>query len=124
MKKGRTVLRTTTSGAQALGSGTMTGFRLAQKATELTFEGLLMLYDALQSEEVQEEAEAEEAVVEEDDIEGQDDEMVNSSPPITVNSSPTPSTQRSKSRDSSDLDIDEAWMRQRGRSRSQTPDRA
>ena len=118
MKKGRTVLRTTTSGAQALGSGTMTGFRLAQKATELTFEGLLMLYDALQSEEVQEEAEAE------DDIEGQDDEMVNSSPPITVNSSPTPSTQRSKSRDSSDLDIDEAWMRQRGRSRSQTPDRA
>ena len=104
MKKGRRILRTTASVAQALGSGTMAGFRLAQGATELTFEGLLMLYDALQSAEGQAEAEEQD---EEEEIVGQDVDIVNSSPPITVNSSSSASTQRSKSRDDDDDDDDD-----------------
>ena len=125
MKKGRRILRTTASVAQALGSGTMAGFRLAQGATELTFEGLLMLYDALQQGEAEAEAEAGEQD-EEEDIVGQDAQQslassrdvdeINSSPPITVHSS-------SSSSNVEDVDINDAWMRQRSKSRSNTPDR-
>ena len=73
----------------------------------------------------QEQEEAEEEIV------GQDVDEINSSPPITVDSSApvtvdsssSASTQRSKSRDDEDVEINDAWMRGRSRSRSSTPDR-
>ena len=53
--------------------------------------------------------------MEEDEIEGQDVDIVNSSPPITVNSSTSSSNVE-------DVDINDAWVRQRSRSHDDDDD--
>ena len=91
----------------------------------MLLEVALSLHDAMQLQQ------QEEAGTNENEIIGQDVDEINSSPPITVNSSPpmtvnsssSASTQRSKSSDDEDVEIDQAWMTGRSRSRSSTPDR-
>ena len=89
----------------------LAGLQLGLSATSMLIHGAVGLYDAMQTQQ-QEEAEEEQA---EEDIVGQDVDEINSSPPITVNSS-------SASSNDQDVDINDAWMRQRSRSRDTTPD--
>ena len=90
----------------------LAGLQFGLSATSMLMRGAVGLYDAMQTQQ-QEEEEEEQA---EEDIVGQDVDEINSSPPITVNSS-------SASSNDQDVDINDAWMRQRSRSRSSTPDR-
>ena len=111
------------------------GLRIGVNITQMLLEGAINLYDALQmQQEEQEEAEKEQEQEQEQEQEaeeetigsdeqssspaqsGQDVDEINSSPPITVHSS-------SASSNVEDVDINDAWMRQRSRSRSITPDR-
>ena len=85
----------------------LAGLQLGLSATSMLIHGAVGLYDAMQT---QQQEEAEEEIV------GQDVDEINSSPPITVNSSSASSNEQ-------DVDINDAWMRQRSRSRSSTPDR-
>ena len=101
---------------------TYQGLRLGVNVTQMLLEGALALHDAMQSQQ-QEEAEDENIGQDVDEINSSPPITVNSSPPMTVNSSSSASTQRSKSRDDEDVEIDEAWMRGRSRSRDSTPDR-
>ena len=89
----------------------LAGLQLGLSATSMLMRGAVGLYDAMQSQQ-QEEAEEEE---EEENI-GQDVDEINSSPPITVNSSSASSNEQ-------DVDINDEWMRRRSRSRSSTPNR-
>ena len=82
----------------------LAGLQLGLSATSMLMRG--NLYGAMQTQQ-QEEEEEEQA---EEDIVGQDVDEINSSPPITVNSS-------SASSNDQDVDINDAWMRQRSRSR-------
>ena len=91
----------------------LAGLQLGLSATSMLIHGAVGLYDAMQSQQQEEEEEEEEA---EEEIVGQDVDEINSSPPITVNSSSASSNEQ-------DVDINDAWMRQRSRSRSSTPDR-
>ena len=86
----------------------LAGLQLGLSATSMLIHGAVGLYDAMQSQQQEEEAEEEQIV-------GQDVDEINSSPPITVNSS-------SASSNDQDVDINDAWMRQRSRSRDTTPD--
>ena len=88
----------------------LAGLQLGLSATSMLMRGAVGLYDAMQTQQQEEEEEAEEEIV------GQDVDEINSSPPITVNSSSASSNEQ-------DVDINDAWMRQRSRSRSSTPDR-
>ena len=92
----------------------LAGLQLGLSATSMLMRGAVNLYGAMQTQQ-QEEEEEEEEQAEEENI-GQDVDEINSSPPITVNSS-------SASSNDQDVDINDAWMRQRSRSRSSTPDR-
>ena len=85
----------------------LAGLQLGLSATSMLIHGAVNLYGAMQTQQ-QEEAEEE--------ILGQDVDEINSSPPITVNSS-------SASSNDQDVDINDEWMRRRSRSRSSTPDR-
>ena len=87
----------------------LAGLQLGLSATSMLIHGAVGLYDAMQSQQQEEEEEEEEEIV------GQDVDEINSSPPITVNSSSASSNEQ-------DVDINDAWMRQRSRSRSSTPD--
>ena len=89
----------------------LAGLQLGLSATSMLMRGAVGLYDAMQSQQ-QEEAEEEQA---EEEIVGEDVDEINSSPPITVNSSSASSNEQ-------DVDINDAWMRQRSRSRDTTPD--
>ena len=89
----------------------LAGLQLGLSATSMLTRGAVGLYDAMQTQQ-QEEAEEEE---EEEQIVGQDVDEINSSPPITVNSSSASSNEQ-------DVDINDAWMRQRSKSRDTTPD--
>ena len=103
----------------------LAGLQLGLSATSMLMRGAVGLYDAMQTQqqdaspearearETRDEAEEEQA---QEDIVGQDVDEINSSPPITVNSSSASSNEQ-------DVDINDAWMRQRSRSRSNTPDR-
>ena len=90
----------------------LAGLQLGLSATSMLIHGAVNLYGAMQSQQ-QEEAEEEQA--EEENI-GQDVDEINSSPPITVNSSSSASNDQ-------DVDINDEWMRRRSRSRSSTPNR-
>ena len=87
----------------------LAGLQLGLSATSMLMRGAVGLYDAMQTQQ-QEEEQAEEEIV------GQDVDEINSSPPITVNSS-------SASSNDQDVDINDEWMRRRSRSRSSTPNR-
>ena len=87
----------------------LAGLQLGLSATSMLIHGAVGLYDAMQTQQQEEEEEAEEEVL------GQDVDEINSSPPITVNSSSASSNEQ-------DVDINDAWMRQRSRSRDTTPD--
>ena len=63
----------------------------------------------------QRQEEEEEEQAEEENI-GQDVDEINSSPPITVNSSSAASNEQ-------DVDINDEWARRRSRSRDTTPER-
>ena len=89
----------------------LAGLQLGLSATSMLMRGAVNLYGAMQTQQQEEEEEQ----AEEENI-GQDVDEINSSPPITVNSS-------SASSNDQDVDINDAWMRQRSRSRSSTPDR-
>ena len=91
----------------------LAGLQLGLSATSMLIHGAVGLYDAMQSQQQEETEEEEQA---EEEIVGQDVDEINSSPPITVNSSSASSNEQ-------DVDINDAWMRQRSRSRSSTPDR-
>ena len=86
----------------------LAGLQLGLSATSMSIHGAVGLYDAMQTQQQEEEEEEEEIL-------GQDVDEINSSPPITVNSS-------SASSNDQDVDINDAWMRQRNRSRDTTPD--
>ena len=88
----------------------LAGLQLGLSATSMLIHGAVNLYDAMQTQQQEEEEEQ----AEEENI-GQDVDEINSSPPITVNSS-------SASSNDQDVDINDAWMRQRSRSRDTTPD--
>ena len=103
----------------------LAGLQLGLSATSMLMRGAVGLYDAMQTqqqEEAEEEEQAEEEIVGSDERSsspaqsGQDVDEIISSPPITVNSSSASSNEQ-------DVDINDAWMRQRSRSRSNTPDR-
>ena len=89
----------------------LAGLQLGLSATSMLKHGAVNLYGAMQSQQ-QEEEEEEQA---EEEIVGQDVDKINSSPPITVISSSASSNEQ-------DVDINDAWMRQRSRSRDTTPD--
>ena len=89
----------------------LAGLQLGLSATSMLVHGAVGLYDAMQTQQQEEEAGTDES-----QIIGQDIETINSSPPITINSS-------SASSNSEDVDINDEWMRRRSRSRSSTPDR-
>ena len=89
----------------------LAGLQFGLSATSMLMRGAVNLYGAMQTQQ-QEEEEEEQA---EEDIVGQDVDEINSSPPITVNSSSASSNEQ-------DVDINDAWMRQRSRSRDTTPD--
>ena len=89
----------------------LAGLQLGLSATSMLMRGAVGLYDAMQSQQQEEEEEE----GEEENI-GEDVDEINSSPPITVNSS-------SASSNDQDVDINDAWMRQRSKSRDTTPDR-
>ncbi len=89
----------------------LAGLQLGLSATSMLMRGAVNLYGAMQTQQ-QEEEEEEQA---EEDIVGQDVDEINSSPPITVNSSSASSNEQ-------DVDINDAWVRQRSRSRDTTPD--
>ena len=89
----------------------LAGLQLGLSATSMLMRGAVGLYDAMQSQQQEEEEEEEE----EENI-GEDVDEINSSPPITVNSS-------SASSNDQDVDINDEWMRRRSRSRSSTPNR-
>ena len=101
----------------------LAGLQLGLSATSMLMRGAVGLYDAMQTQQQEEEEEEEE---EEEQIVGQDAsaslgssrdvDEINSSPPITVNSS-------SASSNDQDVDINDEWMRRRSRSRSSTPNR-
>ena len=78
----------------------------------MLLEGALALHDAMQSQQQEEATEQ----ANENEIVGQDVDEINSSPPITVNSSSSESNDE-------DVEIGQSWMRQRSRSRDSTPDR-
>ena len=92
----------------------LAGLQLGLSATSMLIHGAVNLYDAMQSQ--QQEEEEEEHIEEEEQIVGQDIDTINSSPPITVNSSSSASNDQ-------DVDINDEWMRRRSRSRSSTPER-
>ena len=107
----------------------LAGLQLGLSATSMLMRGAVGLYDAMQTqqqEEEEEEEEEEDEEEEEEQIVGQDAsaslgssrdvDEINSSPPITVNSS-------SASSNDQDVDINNEWMRRRSRSRSSTPNR-
>ena len=83
----------------------LAGLQLGLSATSMLMRGAVGLYDAMQSQQQEEE----------EQIVGQDVDEISSSPPITVNSS-------SSSSNDQDIDINDAWMRQRSKSRDTTPD--
>ena len=85
----------------------LAGLQLGLSATSMLMRGAVGLYDAMQTQQ-QEEAEEENI--------GEDVDEINSSPPITVNSS-------SASSNDQDVDINDEWMRRRSRSRRSTPNR-
>ena len=85
----------------------LAGLQLGLSATSMLMRGAVGLYDAMQTQQQEEE---------EEQIVGQDVDEINSSPPITVNSS-------SASSNDQYVDINDEWMRRRSRSRSSTPDR-
>ena len=85
----------------------LAGLQLGLSATSMLMRGAVGLYDAMQTQQQEEE--------EEEEIVGEDVDEINSSPPITVNSSSASSNEQ-------DVDINDAWMRQRSRSRDTTPD--
>ena len=89
----------------------LAGLQLGLSATSMLMRGAVNLYGAMQTQQQEEEEDQAE-----EDIVGQDVDEINSSPPITVNSSSASSNEQ-------DVDINDAWMRQRSRSRSNTPDR-
>ena len=86
----------------------LAGLQLGLSATSMLMRGAVGLYDAMQTQQQEEEEEEEEAA---EEIVGQDVDEINSSPPITVNSSSASSNEQ-------DVDINDARMRQRSRSRS------
>ena len=86
----------------------LAGLQLGLSATSMLMRGAVGLYDAMQTQQQEEE--------EEEQIVGQDVDEINSSPPITVNSSSASSNEQ-------DVDINDEWMRRRSRSRDTTPDR-
>ena len=94
----------------------LAGLQLGLSATSMLIHGAVNLYDAMQSQQQDASPEAREAretrdeEEEEEEIVGQDVDEINSSPPITVNSSSASSNEQ-------DVDINDAWMRQRSRSR-------
>ena len=96
----------------------LAGLQLGLSATSMLMRGAVGLYDAMQTQQAEEEAEEEQAEEEEEENIGEDVDEINSSPPITVNSS-------SGSSNEQDVDINDAWMRRSSRSRSSdaTPDR-
>ena len=121
----------------------LAGLQLGLSATSMLMRGAVGLYDAMQSQQQEEEEEEEDASadasrsIRDEQIVGQDAsaslassrdasadasrsirdvDEINSSPPITVNSS-------SSSSNDQDVDINDEWMRRRSRSRSSTPDR-
>ena len=87
----------------------LAGLQLGLSAASMLIHGAVNLYDTMQSQQQEEAEEEEEQIV------GQDVDEINSSPPITVNSSSASSNEQ-------DVDINDAWMRQRSRSRDTTPD--
>ena len=87
----------------------LAGVQLGLSATSMLMRGAVGLYDAMQTQQQEEE--------EEEQIVGQDVDEIDSSPPITVNSSSASSNEQ-------DVDINDEWMRRRSRSRdTSTPDR-
>ena len=85
----------------------LAGLQLGLSATSMLIHGAVNLFGAMQSQQQEED--------DEEQIVGEDVDEINSSPPITVNSS-------SASSNDQDVDINDEWMRQRSRSRDTTPD--
>ena len=115
----------------------LTGLQLGLSATSMLIHGAINLYDALQMQQQEQEeadasADASRSIRDEEQAEdenigsderssspaqsGQDVDEINSSPPITVNSSSASSNEQ-------DVDINDEWMRRGSRSRSSTPER-
>ena len=99
----------------------LAGLQVGLSATSMLMRGAVGLYDAMHTQQQEEEedasADASRSIRdEEEQIVGEDVDEINSSPPITVNSSSASSNEQ-------DVDINDAWMRRSSRSRSSTPNR-